>query len=124
MQRPDDDAMPHATPAGLANCIQECQRCHNICLQTIAHCLQKGGQHAEPSHIRLLMDCVEICQTSANFMLRNSPLHTQTCAVCADVCEQCADICEQMGDDKVMMDSAAACQRCAESCREMASMAM
>jgi hypothetical protein len=31
----------------------------------------------------LLLDCAEICQTAANFMLRNSELHSRTCAVCA-----------------------------------------
>ena len=33
----------------------------------------------------VLLDCAEICQTSANFMLRGSPLHTNTCAACAIV---------------------------------------
>lgn len=55
-----------------------------------------GGRHAEDAHIQLLLDCAEICQTSANFMLRGSELHGRTCAVCADACQRCAASCRQM----------------------------
>lgn len=104
----------------LQNCIRECTDCHAICLETIQHCLQKGGQHAAPDHVRLLQDCAQICATSADFMLRGSPLHTGTCGVCAEVCEQCAQECERMGDDQQMQKCAEACRRCANSCRQMA----
>jgi len=107
----------------MQRCIQECLQCHRICLETVTHCLHKGGQHAEAAHIRLLLDCVEICQTSANFMLRGSELHTRTCGVCAEVCERCARSCEQIGGDEQMQACAEACRRCAESCQHMASMA-
>jgi hypothetical protein len=111
--------MPPISPE-MRQCIEECQRCHSICLETVTHCLQKGGPHAEAQHIRLLLDCVEICETSANFMLRGSNLHTRTCAVCAEVCERCAQDCERFGDDEMMRRCAEACRRCAESCRRMA----
>lgn len=104
----------------MRDCIQECQSCHAVCIETVTHCLQKGGQHAEAEHIRLLLDCVEICQTSANFMLRGSDLHVHTCAACAEVCERCAEDCERMADDDMMRRCAEACRRCAESCRRMA----
>lgn len=112
----------HQMSADMQQCIQECLNCHSICLQTVSHCLQMGGKHADPQHIALLLDCAEICQTSANFMLRGSPLHGRTCGVCAEVCELCAQSCEQMGDDAMMQACAAACRRCAESCRQMAAM--
>lgn len=79
-----------------------------------------AGRHAEAAHIRLLLDCVQICATSADFMARGSDLHAETCAVCADVCERCARDCEQFGDDRVMRACAEACRRCGEACRQMA----
>jgi hypothetical protein len=119
--------MTHATSRQLSGnmqqCIQECLNCHSVCLATIPHCLSMGGQHAEAGHIALLLDCAEICQTSANFMLRGSVFHTRTCGVCAEVCEQCAQDCERMGDDPQMNTCVDACRRCAESCRQMATMA-
>ena len=95
--------------------------CHAICVETVTHCLEMGGKHAEAAHIRLLLDCAEICQTSANFMLRGSDLHGRTCGVCAEVCERCAQDCERFGDDEHMQACAKACRSCAASCRKMAS---
>jgi hypothetical protein len=105
----------------MRECINNCTNCHNICMETVMHCLQLGGEHAQAAHIRLLLDCAEICATSANFMLRGSDLHAQTCAVCAEVCERCADECERIGpDDEMMTRCAEMCRRCADSCHRMA----
>jgi hypothetical protein len=108
----------------MQRCIQECRNCASICLETVQHCLKLGGKHAEPAHIRMLMDCAEICQASANFMQRGSPLHMQTCAACAEVCKACAEDCERFNDDDMMRACAQACRRCEESCRQMARMPM
>ncbi len=103
----------------IQQCIQNCLDCHSICLNTVTYCLQKGSRHAEPTHIRLMLDCAEICNTSANFMLRASDLHARTCGVCAEICQRCADNCDRMGDDAQMKACAEMCRRCAESCRQM-----
>jgi hypothetical protein len=108
----------------MQRCIQECRNCASICLETVQHCLKLGGKHAEPAHIRMLMDCAEICQASANFMQRGSPLHMQTCAACAEVCKACAEDCERFKDDKMMAACAQACRSCEASCRQMARMPM
>ncbi len=113
----------HRMSGEMHECITACLGCHSVCLQTVAHCLQMGGRHAEPNHITLLLDCAEICQTSANFMLRGSAVHGRTCAVCAEACERCAQDCERFTDDAMMGQCAEACRRCAESCRRMAQMA-
>jgi hypothetical protein len=122
--------MPHTTDhpshqamsADMQRCIRECMNCHAVCLETVTHCLEVGGKHAEVSHIRLLLDCADICQTSADYMLRGSDLHGRTCAVCAEVCERCAASCARMGDDAQMQACAEACRTCAESCQQMANM--
>ena len=106
----------------LRDCIDECTRCHAICLETVTYCLQQGGHHAEVGHIRLMLDCAEICQTSANFMLRGSPPHVRTCGACAEACRACAEGCEQMGSDQQMQACAEACRRCEESCSKMSQM--
>ena len=59
--------------ATMQECIASCLDCHSVCLETISHCLSKGGDHAECNHIRVLQDCAQVCITSADFMLRNSP---------------------------------------------------
>ena len=106
---------------GLRTCAETCQRCHDICLSTLSHhCLEEGGRSVEPEHFRTLLDCAEICQTSAHFLLRGSELHEHICRACAEICTACVRSCEAVGG---MDDCVAACYRCAESCRAM-SMAM
>ena len=103
-------------------CIAQCRECHNICLDTLYNtCLTMGGKHVEAAHIKLMTDCIQACQTSADFMARGSSLHTLTCATCADVCEACADSCERIGGAE-MKRCAEVCRACAKSCRDMSKM--
>jgi hypothetical protein len=105
----------------MQQCIDNCLTSHRLCTEMVTHCLSLGGEHASVEHIRLLLDCADICATSAHFMLRGSELHVLTCYVCAEVCERCAADCERIGpNDEHMQACAAACRRCAESCRAMA----
>lgn len=105
----------------MQECIQECQGCANLCLSMATnHCLTMGGKHVEPEHFRTMLDCAQICQTSADFMLRGSALHGHTCRACAAVCEACAKSCQAIGD---MRECVEMCRRCAEACRTMASAA-
>lgn len=104
----------------LETCIENCTECHRICLETIQYCLRTGGTHADVARVRLLQDCAEICETVADFMIRNSELHREACAVCAEVCARCADECAALGNnDFQMQECAETCAQCAESCREM-----
>ena len=80
------------------------------------HCVESGGKHVEPAHFRLMMNCAELCQTAANFVLSSSSLHQRVCAACDEVCEACATNCEKVGD---MDECVRVCRRCAESCRQM-----
>ena len=109
----------HRDPA-MNQCIDNCQQCHAICLETINYCLSKGGKHADPEHIGLMAVCADICATSADAMLRGAKVHTATCGACAEVCRQCAESCAAMGDDAEMQRCADMCRRCAESCQSMA----
>jgi len=110
---------PAHTKHAMQACIDACSRCHQVCLQTaMNHCLNSGGKHVEAEHFRLMMNCAEICQTSANFQLSSSHFQHRLCEVCAEVCEACAASCERIG---AMDECVKACRDCAESCREMAS---
>jgi len=105
----------------LQDCIQNCMESHHVCVETATYCLQQGGEQAEAGHIRLLMDCAEICHTSADFMIRGSLFHHLTCAACAEICQRCAEECGLMSEDPQLMECVDACHQCAESCRQMAS---
>lgn len=110
---------PAHTKHTTQTCIEACSRCHQVCLQTaMDYCLKTGGKHVEAEHFRLMMNCAEICQTSANFQLSRSHFQHRLCEVCAGICEACAADCEKIGG---MDECVEACRNCAESCREMAS---
>jgi hypothetical protein len=109
------------TSAEMQQCIDECTRCHHIRVQMVDHCLELGGKHANPAHIRLLLDCAEMCQTCIDFMLRGSGFQGRTCGLCAELCRACADDCERIADgDQMMLECVDECRRCAESCERMA----
>src|SRR4051812_35991673 len=106
----------------MRDCIRLCWDCRHSCQDTLFnHCLPIGGPHMEESHVRLMEDCIQICQAAADFMTRGSAMHASVCAACAEICEACAKSCEEIGDD-AMMRCAKACRACAESCRRMGGM--
>lgn len=112
----------HHACEDMKHCIQLCQDCHALCIQLIGHCLQLGGRHAAPDHIRLLMDCAQMCTITADYMARGSSFHDRTCGLCSEICRLCAESCEQVqGEDQLVKQCAEMCRRCAESCKRMAS---
>lgn len=110
---------PHRRSADspMQEAIQTCLDCSRICMDTVFLHLNRGDANLSVDQFRMLLNCAEMCRTSASFMQRGSPLHGRVCSVCAEVCEACADSCAQADglDDCIEM-----CRRCAKSCRSMA----
>lgn len=101
----------------IEQCIEACLNCHTTCLKTAMQpCLELGGKHTKAEHFRLMLDCAQICQTTADFLLRGSALSELLCGACAVVCEACAHSCEVTGDMNKCMQVA---RRCAEACRRL-----
>lgn len=108
----------HHMDEGMQRCIQACLDCHRVCLTALSHhCLDVGGGHVAPRHVRLMLACAEICRTSAYFMELGTELHKHTCRICAIVCNECANDCERLGDMRECVD---ACRHCATTCQSMA----
>ncbi len=101
------------------DCIESCLRTHVMCLETERYCLEKGGKHVMPAHLALLADCAEMCQKTANSLLRRSSQHAAVCIASAQLCDACAQECETFKDDERMLLCARTCRDCAKHCREM-----
>lgn len=99
--------------------INQCLASHRMCEETINYSLARGGDFVSSDHVQLLMDCAEICQVAANFMLRESPQADAVLAVCSALCRRCADDCARF-EDKQMQACAEVCRRCAETCERPA----
>ncbi|HQP91360.1 MAG TPA: four-helix bundle copper-binding protein [Candidatus Omnitrophota bacterium] len=103
----------------IQECIDTCRSCHETCIETMYYCLTKGGVFCNSDQIGILLDCGEICETSANFMSRNSMIHSKVCGLCAQICDICAEECSDIEDDQ-MKACAKECSKCAQSCKKMA----
>src|SRR5690606_16704615 len=63
-QRKRGASMTRHIPEDMRQCIEECLRCHAVCLGMASHhCLEAGGAHVEPIHFRLMLACAEACQS-------------------------------------------------------------
>jgi hypothetical protein len=103
----------------IEECIQSCESCHEICVDTTSYCLKVGGEHTEPDHMRLLVDCHAICHLSLDSMLRESATSIELCRACAEICDRCAAECERFTGDEQMQACARECRKCAQACRQM-----
>lgn len=97
--------------------IQACLDCNRVCMDTVFLHLNRGGANLDADQFRMLLNCAEMCRTSASFMQRGSPLHGRVCSVCAEVCEACVDSCAQA---EGLGECIEMCRTCAKSCRSMA----
>jgi hypothetical protein len=104
----------------LLECVEECLNCLAVCTTTLQHCLAKGGALSDIHLVGVLMDCAEICQTNANFMLRGSPFHVVTCSACAELCRACEETCRAIRGDEQLEQCADECALAAAACGEMA----
>lgn len=108
----------HPFSGQIEDCMRKLQHCHKTCLgMAMTHCLEMGGEHARPQHIRLMLDCAQICAATADFLARKSQFHTRLCALCADICDTCGADCQKIGDMRPCVE---ACRACATACREAA----
>ncbi|WP_338405638.1 four-helix bundle copper-binding protein [Sphingobium arseniciresistens] len=104
----------------MADCIDHCITSHRMCLETATYVTKQGGPLAKAALVAMLTDCAEICQTTANSMLRQSSFHRILCRACAETCYRCAQECLCHAGDQQMARCSATCKACAASCRMMA----
>ena len=98
--------------------IQALQHCHATCLSmAMTHCLETGGEHARPQHLRLMLDCAQLCALTADALGRKSQFHNRLAQLCAEVCETCEKDCARLDG---MEDCVQACRDCARLCTEVA----
>ena len=108
----------HQIDPDMKACMDACHECHVTCLHmAMNHCLEAGGRHAEPQHMKIMADCAQICAVAIDFMARKSEHHRHICRECAEICRACASCCEGLDG---MEDCVAACRKCAEACDKMA----
>jgi len=101
-------------------CMQLCLESSSACQNILFHHL-KHGTRVNAENIGLLIECIEICKTTANLIRQESfILHPEICRECADVCDACADSCECIaGENEAINQCIEICRVCAVWCREV-----
>jgi hypothetical protein len=104
----------------MADCIDNCTACEQLCLEVLPLCQATGGERAGPQFLALLALCADVCGTNARAMRGGSSAYVFLSHACAEVCKRCADACAPFVDEPRMRACASACANCARSCAEMA----
>lgn len=105
---------PERRPSS-GNVISDCAR---TCNETLAYCLEQGGDHVEAEHIKSMIDCIDVCTVTARLHERESPLHKQAMELCAQACKTCEESCEEFEGDETMQLCADTCRQCYEHCSQ------
>ena len=110
--------MTHMT-SEMQACVQACMDCHRACTEMMMQCMKMGN--CDSNAMKTMMDCAQMCQMCADFMMRDSMMSPKVCMMCEEMCRMCAAACEPMAkNDSMMMDCMKACLACAETCKTMA----
>lgn len=101
----------------LQYCINICWSCRDTSQKALYnHYFKLTDKNFDATHIKLMTDCIQICQTTADFMTRNSQFNEQIGEICAIICEACSDSCRKY-DTEEMQHCADLCRKCANYCR-------
>ncbi|MDZ4755529.1 MAG: four-helix bundle copper-binding protein [Phycisphaerae bacterium] len=115
---------PELNLIAMRDCAELCRQCADTCLELVGNCVAHSGHDSGSStnaqHLNLLLDCIDICGSSAASLRRGSPHHGMLCSACAGVALLCATECQKRGGDERMVRCAQICARCAEKCQRMA----
>lgn len=108
--------------AEVMRCIDDCERCHRVCLRTaMNYCVEQGGDYVEPGHLRAMYACADLCRATTDAMLSSFSYQEVLCEACSRVCLECAESCKRLGEMQECID---ACRRCAESCQRISGVAI
>ena len=84
----------------------------------MVHCVPPDAHGIDEALCTLLLNCSDISQMTANFILNGSPYQEPLLRLCAEICEACAKACSDIEDFE---ECVAACYTCADACRSLGS---
>ncbi|MCL4419518.1 four-helix bundle copper-binding protein [Patescibacteria group bacterium] len=102
--------------------IDDCLECQRLCLETASY-WYITGEEIRDIDVWLLLDCSDICEISAKFMMRDSEFVNDVLENCIAICDRTAENLELLGEgaDGIIRKCIASCRKCAESCRKVSS---
>ena len=81
----------------------------DACNAAFAYCTQQD-EIEDPELLACMVDCVDLCTTTASFIVRGSEHADDLREVCAELAKCVEESCEEYGDDEVLTACADACR--------------
>ena len=100
-----------------------CLRAHEACEAAVGQVL-RSDDGAVDERIGALLDCADVCRTTARQIRHGSPLLRGTAGVAAELCERAAEACAALAGKPAMQGYAEVCRRGAACCRRLADLAL
>lgn len=93
--------------------INSCVQCVAACEDAINYCLKTGMASVEL--VNVLRDCIDICKTTSNLMMRGSEHGEHLTKECREICMVCAEECIN-SNIEYLKKCADTCKACAAEC--------
>ncbi len=104
----------------MLDCIDKCLYSYITCWKTRQGFSSSAGEDGLASLNPSLLECAEICRTTASSLHWDSAFWEASCALCADACATCAWACSRFSSDEQIKAVLDACGECMTACRELA----
>jgi len=95
-----------------------CLRAHQACEDAVTQALRGDG--AVDERVGTLLDCADVCRTTARYIRYGSPLLRGTAGVAAELCARAAEACAAVAAVPAMASHAEALRRAAACCQRVA----
>lgn len=95
-------------------CIDALQACYAVCMRSVSYGYVKESGPLQEEHVRLMIDCAEMCQTAANFLIRESDHYLRICREAAEICKDLVSSCEGVDGMEGILSI---CDECVSACR-------
>ena len=113
----NESRLPSATDLRAA--FLACLRAHDACEAAVAHALRAEDGDRVNERVGTLLDCADVCRTTARQIRYGSPLLRGTAGVAAELCARAAEACAAAALPALAVH-AEACRRAAACCRRVA----
>ena len=102
-----------------AHCIEDCLEASELCEEAAAHCVRRGGSHADRVRVDALILAAAVGAFLADQIEQQSVLARPTVEFLADACRRAAVVCRELPGDELLAGCADACDRCADCAPRM-----
>jgi hypothetical protein len=91
-----------------------CLRAHEACEAAVAHALRADGGERVNDRVGALLDCADVCRTTARYIRYGSPLLRGTAGVAAERCARAAEACAASAHAEAIRRAGACCRQVSE----------